>query len=153
MLEDRVKATVKDAAKKLTGSKKRAFMAEVAAEYFDSSARKTETYLGWGRAAVQLGLHERRVGVVCRDNYLARGDQTTEEKQPQLEADIRRLVDGQSQADPQLRTTFYYARVSAQAVRDALIEEKAYTDEALPTRQTIGTMLNRMGYRLKKRKK
>lgn len=153
MLEDRVKATVKDAAKKLTGSKKRAFMAEVAAEYFDSSARKTETYLGWGRAAVQLGLHERRVGVVCLDNYLARGDQTTEEKQPQLEADIRRLVDGQSQADPQLRTTFYYARVSAQAVRDALIEEKAYTDEALPTRQTIGTMLNRMGYRLKKRKK
>lgn len=153
MLEDRVKATVKDAAKKLTGSKKRAFMAEVAAEYFDSSARKTETYLGWGRAAVQLGLHERRVGVVCLDNYLARGDQTTEEKQPQLEADIRRLVDGQSQADPQLRTTFYYARVSAQAVRYALIEEKAYTDEALPTRQTIGTMLNRMGYRLKKRKK
>jgi porphobilinogen deaminase len=43
--------------------------------------------------------------------------------------------------------------VSAQAVRDALIEEKGYTDEALPTRQTIGTMLNRMGYRLKKRKK
>ena len=47
-----------------------------------------------------------------------------EEKHPQLEADIRQLVDGQSQADPQLRTTFYYARVSAQAVRDALIEEK-----------------------------
>ncbi len=153
MLEERVKATVKDAAKKLTGSKKRAFMAQVAEDYFDSSARKIETYLGWGRAAVQLGLHERRVGVVCMDNYLARGDQTTEEKQPQLEADIRQLVDGQSQADPQLRTMFYYARVSAQAVRDALIEEKGYTDEALPTRQTIGTMLNRMGYRLKKRKK
>ncbi|PZO46957.1 MAG: hypothetical protein DCF15_19650 [Phormidesmis priestleyi] len=87
------------------------------------------------------------------DNYQARGDQTTEEKQPQLESDIRQLVDGQSQADPQLRTTFYYARVSAQAVREALIEEKGYTDESLPTRQTIGAMLNRMRYRLKKRKK
>ena len=60
--------------------------------------RKTETHLGWGRTAVQLGLHERRVGVVCMDNYQARGDQTTEEKQPQLEADIRQLVDGQAQA-------------------------------------------------------
>jgi hypothetical protein len=153
MLEERVKATLKDAAKKLTGAKKRAFMAKVAEDYFERSARKPETYLGWGRAAVQLGLHERRVGVMCLDNYAARGDQTTEEKQPQLEADIRELVDGQSQADPQLRTTFYYSRVSAQAVRDALIEEKGYADEALPTRQTIGTMLNRMGYRLKKRKK
>lgn len=153
MLEERVKATLKDAAKKLTGVKKRAFMAQVAADYFDSSARKAETYLGWGRATVQLGLHERRVGVVCLDNYQARGDKTTEEKQPQLKIDIRQLVDGQSQADPQLRTTFYYARISAQAVRDALIEEKGYTDESLPSRQTIGTMLNRMGYRLKKRKK
>jgi hypothetical protein len=156
MLEERVKATLKDAAPKLTGPKKRAFMANVAADYFESSARKTETYLGWGRAAVQLGLHERRVGVICQDNYAARGDHTTEEKQPircQLEADIRQLVEGQSQADPQLRTTFYYARVSAQAVRDALIEEKGYADESLPTRQTIGAMLNRMGYRLKKHKK
>ena len=153
MLEEQMKATVKDAAKKLTGPKKRAFMAQVAADYYDSSARKTETYLGWGRAAVQLGLHEQRVGVVCMDNYQARGDQTTEEKQPQLESDIQQLVDGQSQADPQLRTTFYYARVSAQAVRAALIEEKGYTDESLPTRQTIGAMLNRMRYRLKKRKK
>jgi hypothetical protein len=153
MLEERVKVTLKDAAKHLSGAKKRAFMAKVATDYFDSSARKTETYLGWGRAAVQLGLDEGRVGVICLDNYAARGDQTTEEKQPQLEADIRQLVDGQSQADPQLRTTFYYARVSAQAVRDALIEEKGYADEALPTRQTIGAMLNRMGYRLKKHKK
>ncbi len=153
MLEERMKATLKDAAQKLTGSKKRAFMAQVAVDYFDSSARKVESHLVWGRAAVQLGLHERRVGVVCQDNYQARGDKKTEEKQPQLEADVRQLVDGQSQADPQLRTTFYYARVSAQAVRNALIEEKGYSDESLPSRQTIGTMLNRMGYRLKKRKK
>lgn len=153
MLEERVQATLKDAAKKLTGPKKRAFMAKVASDYFESSARKTETYLGWGRAAVQLGLHERRVGIVCLDNYQARGDKTTEMKQPQLEAAIRQLVDGQSQADPQLRTTFYYAKVSAKAVRDTLIEEKGYTDASLPSRQTIGTMLNRMGYRLKKRKK
>ena len=39
------------------------------------------------------------------------------------------------------------------AVRQALMEEKAYQKEELPSRQTIGAMLNRMGYRLKKHKK
>ena len=43
--------------------------------------------------------------------------------------------------------------MSARAVREALISQKGYRDEELPTRQTIGEILNRMGYRLKKRKK
>ena len=153
MLDELVKESLKDAARKLNGPKKRAFMAKVAEDYFDASARKAETYLGWGRQTVQLGLHECESGVVCLDYYQGRGNHRSEAKQPELERDIRALVDGQSQADPTFRTTFYYARVSAQAVRDALIEEKGYRDEDLPTRQTIGAMLNRMGYRLKKRKK
>jgi hypothetical protein len=45
-LEEKVKSTLKDAAKKLTGPKKRAFMAKVTEDYFDGSARKAETYLG-----------------------------------------------------------------------------------------------------------
>ena len=153
MLEEQVKGTLKDAARKLTGSKRRAFMAKVAEDYFEASARKAETHLGWGRQTVQLGLHERASGVECLDYYQGRGNRRSEAKQPELERAIRALVDGQAQADPTFRTTFYYARVSAQSVRDALIEEKGYRDEELPTRQTIGTMLNRMGYRLKKTKK
>lgn len=153
MIEEKVRNTLKDAASKLTGATKRAFMAKVAEDYFTGSARKTETYLGWGRKGVQLGLHERRTGVRCLDNYQARGTKKTEEKHPELEQAIIELVDGYAQADPQMRTTFCYARVSAQSVRDALVTEKGYTDEALPSRQTIGNMLNRMGYRLKKHKK
>ena len=128
-------------------------MAKVAEDYYEGSARKTETYLGWNRQTVQLGLHEGLSGIRCIDNYRARGIKKTEETVPKLADDIRALVDGQAQADPQLRTTFTYARISAQAVRDALIEEKGYCDQDLPTRQTIGAMMNRMGYRLKKRKK
>lgn len=153
MIEEKVKTTLKDAASKLTGAKKRAFMAKVAEDYFCGSARKTETYLGWGRKGVQLGLHERRTGVTCLDYYQGRGNKKTEVKVPELEPAILELVDSQAQADPQMKTTFYYARVSAQSVRDALIAEKGYSEEELPTRQTIGTMLNRLGYRLKKRKK
>lgn len=41
-----VKAIIKDAAQKLIGHRRRAFMAKVAEDYFQGSARQTETY--WG---------------------------------------------------------------------------------------------------------
>jgi len=153
MLHDMVKATLKDAAQKLTGHRKRDFMAKVAEDYFEGSARKTETVLGWNRDSVQLGLHERRSGLLCVDNYRARGRHKSETILTNLETDIRNLVDVQAQADPKFQSTFLYARISAAAVRETLIGEKGYDESQLPSRQTIGAILNRLGYRLKKHKK
>lgn len=153
MLTDMIKATFKDAAQKLTGHQKRDFMAKVAEDYFGGSARKTETVLGWNRDSVQLGLHERHSGMICVDNYQARGRHKSEEVLATLEMDIRSLVDVQAQADPKFQSTFLYARISARAVREALICEKGYDELQLPSRQTIGAILNRLGYRLKKHKK
>ncbi len=153
MLNETIQATFKDAAKKLTGHRKRDFMAKVAEDYFDGSARKAETVLGWNRNTVQLGLHERRSGIICVDNYRARGTHKSEERLTNLESDIRSLVDIQAQADPRFESMFLYARISARAVREALISEKGYDEMQLPTRQTIGEILNRLGYRLKKHKK
>jgi Rhodopirellula transposase DDE domain len=153
MLSDTIQLTFKDAAKKLTGSRKREFMAKVTNDYFEGSARRAETILGWCRHTVQLGLNELRTGIVCVDNYKARGRHKTEKILPNLEIDIRALVDGEAQADPKFQSTFLYARISAKAVRDKLITEKGYQDEQLPSRQTIGDILNRLGYRLKKHKK
>lgn len=152
-LDERVKSTLKDAAKKLTGAKKRAFMAKAAEDYFDGSARKTETYLGWKRQTVQKGLHERRLGVVCLDNYQDRGAKKTEEKLPDLESDIHELLADKCHADPKLKTTFKYTKVTAQAVLEALVSEKGYAASDLPCRQTMGNILNRLGYRLKKHKR
>jgi len=153
MLDNTIKLTLKDAAKKLTGNRKRDLMAKVTEDYFDGSARKAETILGWCRHSVQLGLHERRSGLVCVDNYRARGRRQSAELLPHLEADICSLVDAQAQADPKFQSTFLYARISARAVREALVSETGYAERALPTRQTIGERLNRMGYRLKKHKR
>lgn len=147
-----IQATIKDAAQKLTGHRRRDFIAKVSEDYFEGSARKTETHFGWNRETVQLGLHERRTGILCADNYGARGRHKSEQVLPSLEEDIRSLVDIQSQADPKFQSTFLYARISARAVRVALIEEKGYSDAELPSRQTIGDILNRLGYRLKKHK-
>ena len=153
LLDDTIKSTFQDAAKKLTGYRKRDFMAKVAEDYLDGSARKAERTFGWNRWSVQLGLHERRTGLICVDHYQARGRHKTEETLPNLEADIRALVDSHSQADPKVTSMVCYARISARAVREALISEKGYAEEQLPTRQTIGAILNRMGYRLKKHKR
>jgi hypothetical protein len=153
MLTETIQSTFKDAAKKLTGNRKRDFMAKVTEEYFDGSARKAETVLGWYRHSVQLGLHERRTGIVCLDNYRARGRHKSEASLPNLEADIHALVDAQAQADPKYQSPFLYVRISARAVREALVRETGYADSELPTRQTIGEILNRLGYRLKKHKK
>jgi Rhodopirellula transposase DDE domain len=64
---------------------------------------------------------------------------------PNLLADIRAIVDSQSQADPQFRTNRLYTRLSAAAVRRQLIAQKGYTDAQLPTVQTITTKLNALG--------
>ena len=153
ILNETIKATVKDAAQKLTGDRKRDFMGKVAEDYFTGSARKAETVLGWNRKSVQLGLHERRTGLICIDNYRARGRHKSETMLPNLEMDIRALVDMQSQADPKFQSTFLYTRISARAVRERLVKEKGYTEAELPYRETIGAILNRMGYRLKKHKR
>ena len=152
-LTEKIKSSLKDAAKKLTGFKKRAFMAQVTIDYFNSSPRRAETELGWSRQAIATGLKELETGIICVDNYRARGRKKTEELLPNLEADIKSLVEMYSQADPKFASTFAFTKISARAVREALKEEKGYRDEQLPSRQTIGDILNRMGYSLKKTQK
>ncbi len=119
-IDEKVKTTLKDAAQKLTGAKKRAFMAKATEDYFAGSARKAETYLGWKRQTVQKGLPEKRTGIICLDNYQARGRKKTEEKLPGLAADIHEFLEGSCQADPKLKTTFRYTKVTANAVLEAL---------------------------------
>jgi len=150
MLTEQIKATFKDAARKLTGQKKREFTAQVALDYFKGSARKTERALGWDRVSIQRGLDSLQSGIDYSDNYQGRGRKKVETLLPHLAEDIGEMVEGEAQADPKFQTSFCYLKVSAQAVRDALITEKGYREEELPCRQTMGEVLNRLGYRLRK---
>ena len=60
--------------------------------------------------------------------------------------DIKDIVDSQSQTDPRFKTRRLYTRMSAAEVRRQLIEQKGYSDEALPSRQTINTKLRELDY-------
>ena len=143
-------ATLKNAAKKLTGTKRRAFEAQVTLDYFDAKAYLAEQAIGWDRKTIALGLNELRTGIVCVDNVKARGNKKTEVKNPQMEVDIVALAEPQSQTDPKFQTLFKYTRITAKGMRIALIIEKNWTDKDLPCEKTIGTILNRLGYCLRR---
>lgn len=153
MLSEEIKSSFKDAATKLTGFKKRSFIAKVTKDYFDSSARKAETVMGWSRDAIKTGLKEMETGIVCLNYYSGRGRKKTEDHLIHLREDIENLLENNVSTDPQFRTTLRYTRISALKIREALISEKGYSTQQLPCRQTIGDILNRMGYSLKKHKK
>ena len=143
-------ATIKDAAQKLSGTKRRAFQAQVVLDYLDGSARRAEKMFGWSRRTVGLGLNELRTGITCLDNFSARGNRKTEAKHPQLEQDIRSLAEPESQQDPKFQSSFKYTRMTAKAMRKALIEEKNWKDDDLPCNNTIGNIMNRLGFRLRR---
>jgi hypothetical protein len=89
-------------------------------------------------------------GLTCLDAFAARGRRPAEDHLPHLLDDIKDIADGQSQADPKFQTKRLFTRISAAEVRRQLIATKGYTDEQLPTQQTINTKLNLLGYRLTK---
>jgi len=144
------KHLIKFAAKKLKGHERRAFMAEVSEKICDGSPRLTETEFGFGRHTVELGMHEKRTGLICYGNYASSGKQKTEDASPELIQDIRSLVEPESQADPQLRNTFAYTRVTAKSVRQKLVEKKGWDEDTLPQVRTFNNILNRLGYKLRK---
>lgn len=143
-------ATIKDAAQQLTGAKRRTFQARVALSYFNGSARRAEAVFGWSRKTVILGLHELRTGITCVDHTSARGNRKTEEKWPQLAKDMRSLAEPHSQVDPKFQSPFWSTRMTAKAMRQALIDKKSWQHSPLPCENTIGNILNRLGYRLRR---
>jgi hypothetical protein len=152
-LTESSKVYLKETAKQLKGSARRLFMARTVQELGQGGQSLAERELGWSRPTIRKGQRELRSGFICVDAVRLRGRKRSEERLPSLSDDLRAIVDGQSQTDPQFKTTRLYTRLSAREVRRQLILQKGYTDEELPTERTLSTQLNRLGYSLKKVRK
>ena len=146
---ERFDTLIRSGARRLTGFQRRLFLAEVATELWGGNARQAEQRFGWGRDTVEKGLHELRHGVRCLENFAARGRQRSEQKDQQLAADIRAIVEPHTHADPELKSSRRYTNLSAAEVRQALINQ-GYSEEGLPAERTMRDILNRMNYRLKR---
>jgi transposase len=140
---------IKEAARQLTGAKRREYEARITQELLDGSVRQAETVFGWSRQTVQLGLHELRTGIRCQERFRQRGRRRTEEQDPKLAEAIHRLAEPLSQEDPQFKSPLRYTRLTAAGLREALIEQAGYAPEKVPAVRTLSTMLNRLGYRLR----
>ena len=145
-LTEEVKALLLNTAKDLSGSTRRRFMARTVKALGEGGQRLAERELGWNRGTIRKGMHEVERGIECVDGFVLRGRKRSEDHLPNFLHDITAIVDAQSQADPQFRTTRLYTRLTAAEVRRQLISQKGYTDEQLPTAETIATKLNELGY-------
>ena len=147
-LTDDTRRAILRAGQLLTGHQRRRYQAEMAHAYCGGSARLAETTFGWGRDAVRTGPNELRSGIRCLDAFTDRGRPKTEDACPELEDHLRRVVDPHAQADPKLQTPLAYTRVTAAAVREALRAVPGLAGR-VPTRQTVGDIPTRPGYRLR----
>jgi hypothetical protein len=145
-------ALIRSAARRLKGHPRRLFMAEVATQLCQGSARQAERRFGWGRDTVDKGLHEACRGIRCLENFAAKGRLRSEAKNPPLAADIRSIVEPHTQADPELKSSRQYTNLSAAEVHRALID-KGYAAQDVPAVRTLRDILNRMNYRLKRIRK
>ncbi len=136
--------------KALHGADRRLFMARTVHSFGVGGQRQAETQLGWNRATIRKGIHELRSGIICCDAFACRGRLRVEERLPELLADIRDLVVGQSQTDPRFRTQRLYTRLTAEEVRKQLVVQKAYQEAELPAVRTIRNKLNDLGFHLTK---
>jgi len=143
-------ADVRLAAAQMSGAKRRAFQAEMTEQYCAGNPRQAERMFGWSRETVEVGLAERRTGVTCLGAQTAfSGRKRWEDQHPQAAAALRTLAEAQAQQDPTFRTPLAYTRLTAKAAVAAL-RAQGFSKKQVPAPSTMASILNRLGFRLRK---
>jgi hypothetical protein len=127
---------------------RRSAMGDVALSLLDGKHRVAEDVFGWGRSVVEVGIKEFQTGILCVNDISLRLKPKTEEKNPELLAEIHDIMEPHSESESHLRTTLLYTNMTAKAVFDALVE-KGWSAGSLPTVRTISNILLRHNYRLR----
>jgi len=134
----------------MTGATRRSFEAAMTLKYCGGEARQAESEFGWGRHTVELGLAERRTGILCLGAQSAcSGRKRWEDEHPQVAEALCQLAESHAQQDPTFRTSLAYTRLTAQAALKAL-RAQGYDAAQLPAPSTMAQVLNRLGFRLRK---
>ncbi len=140
----------KETAKILKGTDRRVFMARVVKVLGYGGQYYVEKEFQWSPETIRKGQQELETGEKIIDNFSARGTKRVEEKLPNLLNDIKSIVDAEAQTDPTFKITELFIKITSKEVRNQLIIQNGYSDEELPTEETIRKKLNELGYSLKK---
>lgn len=143
-------ADLRLAAAQMTGAKRRAFQAEMTEQYRAGNPRQAERLFGWGRETVEVGLAERCTGMTCMGAQSAfSGRKRWEGQHPQAAAALCPLAEAHAQQDPTFRTPLAYTRLTAKAAV-AELHAQGVPQAHVPAPSTMATILNRLGFRLRK---
>lgn len=134
----------------INASNRRRVLARMALAYGFGGISAVSRKFGVSRDTIRKGVRELKEGLESNDNYHLRGRKKITETLPFLEQDIKNIVDSQSQTDPKFESTRLYTRLTVAEIRKQLVEQKKYTEQELPTNQTLNALINKLGYKLKK---
>ena len=143
---DATRTLAKDTAASLSGYGRRLFMARTVRALGPGGQNLAEREFGWSGQTIRKGEHELRSGMECVDGRRGHGQKPAEETFPKLLDDIRSIVDGQSQTDPQFKNQRLDTRLSAAEVRRQLVKHYGYDAATVPCGETIRVKLNGLGY-------
>lgn len=127
---------------------RRCAMGDVAMTVLDGKQRVAESVFGWNRRAIEIGIHEYQTGIACINDISSRAKPKTEDKHPELLAEIQTIMEPHSESESSLRTTLLYTNMTAKSVHEALVQ-KGWSTQSLPSVRTISNLLNRQDYRLR----
>ena len=104
-ISDTAKEVFRSTAQALKGSARRKYMALTMRELGKDEQQEVQAELGWAPETIQKGMREHETGIECIDAKYMCGRKRAEERLPNLLAEIRAIVDGQSQTDPTFKST------------------------------------------------
>lgn len=148
LVTEEMKDLLISTSKILKCSERRLFMAKAVKAMGRGGQAYANKELGWHRGTIRKGIKELESGITCLSGTSFRGRKSTISRLVHIHEDIKSIVDGQSQTDPQFKNNRLYTRVTAAEVRRQLILQKQYSDEELPCEEVIRKMLNLLGYHL-----
>ena len=141
--------TIRNAARQMNRIERRRFQAQVVLDHCNGNTSHARTLFGWDQRTTRKALLEKKKGTTLADKQRS-GRKCFSQKLPNLQKDIRSLVNPNSQTHPTFENTFRYTRMTAKAVLEALIRGKGYKKEELPAESTMRELLGKMGYRLRR---
>jgi hypothetical protein len=146
LLEASVIRTFHQAARLLTGPRRRRFQAQVTLDFLDGNPRRAERIFGWGRGTVDLGLHELRTGITCQDALSARGGKRIEVIHPGIVARLEELLANDIAGSPMSEEKWVRASLSRLSRQ---LKESGY--QIGP--HTVARILRDMGFSRKSNKR
>lgn len=134
----------------LKSSDRRIILASLSKEYGYGGDSYVAAEYNIGRDTLRKGRIELETGTRINDAFNKRGRNKTDFYLPNLNNDIKDIIDSQSQTDPKFDSRRLYTRLTTKEVRKQLILQKKYTNEELPTNSTLNALINKLGYNMKK---